>query len=290
MRWGFGAFALAVGCAAGGDGVTTFGSTSPATDPTATSTTDAETGPLDTTGDGATTTSGADGTSDGSSDATSSAVGTDESTDTGAVLPCEAELETFAANPGWTVQGLPDAGTVFGWGMTAYAGGDLGEIGGTLQRAGTMQYYADTTIAITAGGCISASGLLVATMEDSDYNSVFGFGHFSTGGGPHVGWSFAEADNSTLRVSVNAGGFSEQLFVMDDISTPRAWSYEYDPARATVTLTMDGLGSESRPVAADQIGDVAAIDAFGMFKTPHENPDAYTGQLGLYLDEIAYTR
>jgi hypothetical protein len=38
------------------------------------------------------------------------------------------------------------------------------------------------------------------------------------------------------------------------------------------------------------IGDVTAIDSFGVFKHPHDNVSDHPGLLELYLDEIAYTR
>jgi hypothetical protein len=206
------------------------------------------------------------------------------------VFPCGAVLETFAADPGWTSVGLPDGGSDFRWSATAYAGGDMGEIGGTLQRSGAMQSYADTTLAISTGDCVAASGVLVAPNEDDDYNSVIHFGHFSTTGGPLIGFSFAESDNATLRVYLEAGAVSQQVFVMDQIDMPRMWSYEYDPASGMMTLGMDGLGTEAIAVTPDDVAGMDAIDAFGLLKLPHDTPEQYPGLLRMYVDEIAYTR
>jgi hypothetical protein len=282
--------ALAAACATGGEGsmLTSFASgPSTAGQDASTASPDTSTTTGDGSGDsGQTGTTGVDTGASGNGPDTS--VGS--SGDTGSALPCDAALETFGTNPAWATMGLPDGGTVFGWGTTAFAAGDAGEIGGTLQRSGSGQYYADTTIAVASGECIAAQGRLIAPMEDADFNSIVSFGHFSTGGGPHIGFSFGEGDASTLRVFLVAGSVSQQVFLMEDIATPRTWSYEYDPGSGMMTLEMEGLGSQSVPVAPADVGGIEAIDAFGMFKTPHETPELYTGLLEVYLDEITYTR
>jgi hypothetical protein len=280
--------AFAAACAGGeGDGsVLTLG---PSTVGQNTSTSSSDASTSDAEASTATGAAQTDATSSPTSaDGTETSVGS--SGDTGMAGECDAVLETFAADPAWPTVGLPDGGTVFGWSATANAGGAVGEVGGTLQRSGNSHQYADTAITVAAGDCIAAQGRIVMPMEAADYNAVVHFGHFSTSGGPSIGFSFAENPNSTLRVYLEAGSVSQQVFVMEDIATPRTWSYEYDPAMGTMTLEMEGLGSQSVPVAPADVGSIDAIDAFGWYKTPHETPEVYPGVLAIYLDEIAYTR
>jgi len=251
-------------------------------------------------------------TSDGSTDsdatttgfadtgpAESSEVGTttavlDETTaggsETGDSLPCDAMIETFAADPGWTAVALPHEGNAFGWVGTAIAGGNAGEIGGTLQRSNTALTYADTTVAIAAGDCVTATGVLAATMRDDNFNTGLGFGHFSTSTGMLIGFRLAEANGGMLRVSVHAGAFEEQLALMDAVGVPRVWSYAYDPVAGTMSLSIDGVGGVTRPVDAATVAGMEQIDAFGLSLPSSDNAGAYPGLLGLYLDEIAYTR
>jgi hypothetical protein len=271
------------GCAAGGTPQsTTFGSVTIGSGTTAgTSGSEASSETAGTSGGGS---SGADVTS-----TTAETGGTAGSSDSGDALPCGEVLESFTVDPGWTSTGLPSDGNVFGWVDSGNAAGMPGEIGGTMQRAGIEIAYADRTISVAAGDCIAASGWIALPSEDSNYNSLLHFGHFGTNA-PHIGFTFAEGDNSTLRVSMEAGTFSEQELVLDDIATPRMWSYVYDPVEASMTLAFDGFGSVTRPVPSDMIGDVTAIDSFGVFKHPHDTPADYPGLLELYLDEIAYTR
>lgn len=280
------ALALAAGCAVGGDGsmVTSFGVSSVSSTGTGASTTDASTAgsePTGSIGSGTTDIASVDDTVTSSSPT---------SGDTEPVQGCAPELQTFAADPGWEPLNLPDQGNVFAWVQTANAGGGAGEIGGTLQRAGVDQYFADTSIQIATGECISAQGRLVAPSEASDFNSIINFGHFSRSGGPHVGFSFGEHDGSTLRVFLVAGSLSQQVFLLEAIATPRTWSYEYDPTTGMMTLEIEGLGSQSVPVAPGDVEGIEGIDAFGMFKTPHDTPEMYPGLLEAYLDEISYTR
>lgn len=211
--------------------------------------------------------------------------------DTGTLLPCDGALETFDVDPAWMMAGLPNAGNDFGWRTSAFAGGNAGEIGGTLQRSALTQYFGDTGISIDAGDCVSASGRLVAPSEAADYDSTISFGHFSTSGsGLKIGFGFSENPDSTLRVLLQAGAVSFEAFTILDIATPRAWSYQYDPVAATMTLTMDGLGTETATVTAQDVAGIEGLDAFGLSKIPHDLPDASPGLLELYLDDVTYTR
>jgi hypothetical protein len=281
------AVALVAACASGVEGsmLTTFGVSSVTTTGTDATTTDTSTA-----GDTGPMGSGSGSTGSGTATPDDSATSSSTSSDTGAMAECDAALETFAVDPAWTVIGLPDGGTVFGWAATAYAGGDAGEIGGTLQRAGTDHRYADTALSVESGDCVAAQGRLVVSSEDPDYNAIVSFGHFSTtGGGPEIGFSFGESDNSQVRVFLVAGSVSEQVFLLD-AGTAHSWSYAYDPTSGMMTLAIDGLGSESRPVMPADVAGIESIDAFGMFKTPHDTPELYPGLLEVYLDEISYTR
>lgn len=283
---------LTLGCAAAGDGssASSFGGAT-----VGTATTVGTTGQASSEGSGGMTTTGV-GTESGpgtttTADPTATATGPGDATgDTEGDLPCDAMVETFAVDPGWTSSGLPDGANAFAWSPSANVGAAAGEIGGTLQRSGNDEVYADTGIALAPGDCITASGLLIMPSAASDFNSTFYFGHFGSAGGPRIGIGFAENGDASVRVYIEAGGLSELAFVMDGAGTQREWSYAYDPETTVMSLTIVGVGSVEREVPAGMLGDVAAVDSFGFTKGPHETPEMYTGLLELWFDEITYTR
>lgn len=271
-------------CAAGGEGST---STTAITVGEATSagSTDETSGP----GGTATSAAGSDDTttSDGS---TSSPVGT-TGTDTGVADPCAGELETFAVDPNWTAIGLPSDGNVYGWqGGTAHAGGDAGEIGGTLQRAGIRNAYAHSMGVVMPGTCIAARGRIAVPSIESEFNTNIVIGHFPLAGGAGVGFALVEDNGDRLRVYMVGGGNGEVEFMLEESATSREWSYVLDPTTAMMTLSFEGYGSVSKPVTPDQAMAITGIDAFGISQDPHDNAGSYPGLLELWLDEIEYTR
>jgi hypothetical protein len=214
-----------------------------------------------------------------------------EDSTTGAADPCAGELETFAIDPGWTAIGFPDTGNEYGWvGGGTQAGGDPGEVGGTFQRSGGRTVFADAITPTIADACISARGRMVIARNESSFNSYIQFGHFALGGGIGAGFALAEGTDDTVRMFMFAGGADEVAFTIEDPGVAREWSYVYDPSTAMMTLTLEGYGSLSRPVAPQAAIACVGLDAFGIHHEPHDNAGDSPGQLEVYLDEIAYTR
>lgn len=273
-------------CAAGGEGST---STTAITVGEATSAGSTD-GPDDTTtGDVAGTSTGSgDMTTEGES--TGAPIGT-TGTDTGVADPCAGELETFAVDPAWTSVGLPHDGNVYGWiGGSMLAGGDPGEIGGTLQRTNSRLAYAHSIGVVQAGACIAAHGRIAMPSVESQFNTNIRIGHFALAGGPGVGFELVEDNGERVRVYMVGGGNGEVEFLLDESPTAREWSYVLDPSAAMMTLSIEGYGSVSKPVTPDQAMALAGIDAFGIQQEEHDNASDSPGLLELYLDEIAYTR
>lgn len=246
---------------------------------------------------GSSSSAGATGEATGESstslaDAETSSSGDDgTSGETGIADPCMGQLETFAVDPGWTPSGLPDGANVYGWiSGSSHAGGDPGEIGGTFQRSGALNSFFDGVAPAGAEACINASGRLAIRNIEGNYNTSVLFGHFSTSGGGVVGMSIAEHDGATVRVFMRAGGFDELAFIVDASDVSREWSYAYDPTAATMTLAVEGYGSLSRPITAEQAMGIAALDAFGVLHTPNDSPGDSQGTIEMYFDEISYTR
>jgi hypothetical protein len=204
-------------------------------------------------------------------------------------------MEDFSDDPGWTAFNLPDGMNVYGWSATTgFAGGvAAGEAGGTFQRSGDTGFFAHIYGGLLGSGdAIEASGRIVATMEDDDFDSIAFIGHFSTVELQGVGMQLAEnTDAGTLRVFIRAGGLSEVVFVLPVDGMSREWSYDYDPAGGGVmTLMIEGLGSQTRPLTPDQAAQIAGVDAFGIAHTPQPDPASMPGLLELYLDDVTYTR
>jgi hypothetical protein len=273
-------------CAAGGDGST---STTAITVGEATSASTTE-GSGDTADDTSPETGGTAVDSTTSADDSTSSPFATTSTDTGTADPCAGELETFAVDPGWTAIGLPNGGNMYGWqNGAAHAGGDPGEIGGTLQRANGRNAYADSIGVVDAGACIAARGRIAVPLIESEFNTYLEIGHFPLAGGAGVGIAIAEDNGERVRVYMVGGGAGEVEFLLEESATSREWSYVFDPATAMMTLTIEGYGSVSKPVTPDQLA-ITGIDAFGIHQEAHDNASDSPGLLELYLDEIEYTR
>jgi hypothetical protein len=269
-------------CAAGGDGST---STTAITVGEASSTSESSSGETHPETSGT-----EDDSTTSTDDSTSSPLAT-TSTDTGTADPCAGELETFAVDPGWTAIGLPNGGNVYGWqNGAAHAGGDPGEIGGTLQRANARNAYADSIGVVGAGACIAARGRIAVPLVESEFNTYLEIGHFPLAGGAGVGLAIAEDNGERVRVYMVGGGTGEVEFLLEESATSREWSYVFDPATAMMTLTIEGYGSVSKPITPDQALAITGIDAFGIHQEAHDNASESPGLLELYLDEVEYTR
>jgi hypothetical protein len=227
-----------------------------------------------------------------SSTTSTSAPSSDGSSEGGAGGP---GMEDFSDDPGWTAFNLPDGMNDYGWSaMTTFAGGTAaGEAGGTFQRSGDTGFYAHIFGGLLgATDSIEGSGRIVATVEDDDFDSIAFIGHFSTTELQGVGMQLAEnTDPNTLRVFIRAGGLSEVVFVLPVDGVSREWSYDYDPTGGGVmTLMIEGLGSQTRPLSPEQAQQVTALDAFGIAHTPQPDPASMPGLLSLYIDDVQYTR
>ena len=95
----------------------------------------------------------------------------------------ETETQSFdsaesAAAAGWVAVNTTVEGNDYGWSDSANAGGVVGEAGGTVARATTIDYYADTSIGeLTLDDFMTASGKFLVTNLSADYSG----GHVGRG-------------------------------------------------------------------------------------------------------------
>jgi hypothetical protein len=218
--------------------------------------------------------------------------GAGDSTGGGAMVGvCPSQPETFASHPGWLPKNLPDGKNDYGYSPgTSNTGGGAGEIGGRFQRSTHRTAYAHVIPPLNGASCLYASGRIAIPRVDDDFRSRVSFGHFDGLGGAHVGFDVANEENGNVRIFIMAGGLSELAFIVNDPATHRTWDYFWDPTTSTMTLTIDGLGTVTRPLSPGQAAAIQGLDRFGIRHDDHEDADNHPGIMKLYLDEIDYTR
>ena len=94
----------------------------------------------------------------------------------------EQRFEDFSSDPGWdgnnnrsTDPACMTTTQAFGYSAgTSNAGGSAGEIGGSIQRAADIAYYADTIAASGFDSTLSASGKLAVTGANGG-GAIIGF-------------------------------------------------------------------------------------------------------------------
>ena len=189
----------------------------------------------------------------------------------------------------------------FGFSNTRHAGGQPGEVGGTLWRTGkTWGYYADRVGPLSLDGRLEASGKVILEVGAPDSGMYLGWflarpqerapdlaGNFlgvKVAGPSRVGHYFRPA-YTTAQGAPRAAGQGPVLVpgrVYD-------WALVYDPAAngglGSIRAT---LGGESCTFDLKQ-GDRAEgtrFDRFGLFSV---NNDGGHAQLRIYFDDLKYT-
>ena len=162
----------------------------------------------------------------------------------------ETETQSFdsaesAAAAGWVAVNTTVEGNDYGWSDSANAGGVVGEAGGTVARATTIDYYADTSIGeLTLDDFMTASGKFLVTNLSADYS-----------GGQAIGWfntdepMFARTNNLYVKlqdqsetsvrwepkVNFTAGESGLPRDKMElNADTHYAWDLTYDPTAGDV--------------------------------------------------------
>jgi hypothetical protein len=214
--------------------------------------------------------------------------------------------EDFAIDPGWvgvgnrvTFEDREQTGAHdFGYSDTNHAGGETGEVGGSLWRSGDFGYYADRVGPLDLGRRLVASGKvkLVTAGPDSDMS---------------IGWfqsaskQRGEGDAANF-VGVHVGGptrighyFNPQLVTAKGTNNKvdagpilvpgkeYAWSFVYDPeanagqGELRVTLGDESVTLSLRPGRKEE---GATLDRFGLFTS------TVGGQMvKIYFDDLSYS-
>lgn len=219
--------------------------------------------------------------------------------------------QTFQRDPEWDGfrnRLLPDERPVvrqdFGYRRTNHAGGEKGEIGGSVQRAFTPASYAMAIPEQTLEDRLTASGKFAVTRAGGSSGIMFGwFNRNSRGwrtpnslafridgnGGKY--WVFYEYGTRSWR-SGGGGAFEGERYQ----TTPTApfpadgsvheWSLDYDPqandGRGVVTFTLDGKTWDALRLQPGHKLDGAHFDRFGLF-----NVQIAGDSMDVYFDDLA---
>ncbi|HEX4591071.1 MAG TPA: hypothetical protein VH120_14130, partial [Gemmataceae bacterium] len=214
--------------------------------------------------------------------------------------------QDFSQDPKWDASGnrstyqSKDVGGAhdFGFSATNYAGGQVGEVGGTFWRSGKYAYYADKVGPLTLDDRLEASGKVVLKSGGPDSDMFLGWfnsankdepptraGNFlgvHVGGPTRVGHYF-QPSLATAKGTIGQAKTGPVL-------TPGKvydWSLVYDPAgeggNGAVTVTL-GKDSVTLPLKKGMKAQGTSFDRFGVFTSN------IGGQIvRIYLDDLKYT-
>jgi len=158
----------------------------------------------------------------------------------------ETETQSFdsdasAAAAGWVAVNTTVEGNNYGWSDSANAGGANGEAGGTVARATTTDYYADTSIGVlTLDDFMTASGKFLVTNLSPDYSGGQAIGWFNTDDpmAPRTNNLYVKLQDQSEtevrwepKVNFTAGesGINRDKMVLN-ADTHYSWELTYDPA------------------------------------------------------------
>jgi len=194
---------------------------------------------------------------------------------------------------------------------THLAGGDAGEVGGTLWRSGPYAYYADRLAKLTLDDRLEARGKVFLEAGPPDSGIYFGWfksgektlaptqaGNFlgvKIGGPTRVGHYFAPAYATTQPSLPEQGNLQHPPNVSVERRTgpvltpqkPLEWTLVYDPAdndgNGAIRVTL-GEETVTLPLKPGDRRTGATFDRFGLI-TGHRGGNA----LRIYFDDLAYT-
>lgn len=214
--------------------------------------------------------------------------------------------QDFSHDPHWdslrnhSTYRSTDAGGAhnFGYSETNFAGGERGEIGGTMWRGGKYAYYADRVGPLSLADRLEARGRFVLMVGAPDSDMYFGWfssvtkdappdeaGNFlgiHVGGPTRIGHYFQPVVTTAKgdRFRANDGPVVAQKKVCN-------WRLEYDPngdgGKGVVVVALD-QEKVRLPLKAGVQAQGASFDRFGLFTA------SAGGQLvRVYLDDLQYT-
>lgn len=220
----------------------------------------------------------------------------------GAVNPNPYRLASF--DPGWAGVGNrmttpPCHPTVFDFGYkaTQNAGGEPGEIGGTLARStGTLASYGTPVSEATYNSPLSASGKM-RVLNKTGGGAQFGWYNSTEStewrtsnalvlrvSGDSLGWNIYPETGSTNYLAVG-GGTLPSGGVRLAYGTSYGWSMSYNPATFTVSVTVTGGAgpwSTSYVVPVQMREDGATFDRFGILSQQVE----HASSINIFLDDV----
>jgi hypothetical protein len=195
---------------------------------------------------------------------------------------------------------------------TNFAGGEPGELGGTIWRSGDFAYYADRVGPLSLSDRLEASGKIVLSIGPPDSGVYFGWfnsnekvysppqaGSFvgiKVGGPTHVGHYFVPAYATTQTTKPQQGALQHAPNIsvergVGPVLTPQKvfdWKVVYDPnankGNGEITATL-GKETVTLPLKPGDQAKGATLDRFGLFSTHRGG-----SYIKLYLDDLTYTR
>jgi len=197
------------------------------------------------------------------------------------------------------VVNVPGGDNDFGFSNTSYAGGDAGELGGTIARSDVARYVADGTLGgtLTTNDEIKMSGQF--KLNNINFNGRFFFGYFNTANiadferpSPGLGLWFYEpggGSGDSFRLRICAGG--EATGTGDPPHAPQNLVVNFN-----LTLTPSGNNDGSGSISANINGAEVTVNvranedvynAFGLVVgfVGSSRPDKVTA----YFDNLKYT-
>ena len=220
------------------------------------------------------------------------------------------ETATFDSEVSATAQGW----TAFNpyhpivWANTSYAGGTVGEAGGTFGRvpAAAAGYYADTDLGVTLGldDSVSASGRLIFTNNVSFNNNIY-LGHFNTNGfaglnSSFVGLQFNENSVTNLRMyaymRLQDGTVRTSVASTAIITNIAYFDYNYSPSgnsglgQLVVNLRDSGSNVLATQTANLISGDKDTGGQLVAWGASEGALDLTTASIDMFWDNVSYTR
>jgi len=221
-------------------------------------------------------------------------------------LHYDGRAQDLTRDPNWDASGNRAAYNTtqvggahdFGFSNTRYAGGQPGEVGGTVWRTPNYAYYADRVGPLTLEDRLEASGKVVLKVGAPDSDMFIGWfnstnktkspaeaGHFL---GVHVGGPTRIGHYFQPSLTTAQGGKAQaKTGPALEPGKVYQWSLAYHPAaqegQGAIQLT---LGQESVTLALKKGMKVqgASFDRFGLFNA------TVGGQVvRIYLDDLQYT-
>jgi hypothetical protein len=207
--------------------------------------------------------------------------------------------DNFDADPGWTGTGNQSNGNNYGFSAsTSFAGGALGEIGGTFSRTNPHRYF-DSTLGGTFGTlsldqALSITGrVIVRNPINYNNNIIFGFFDSADPDNTALGFQISEASNQSTadhRLFLRSESTHGNSVVIDGYDIARTFALTYDPTGpGSLTIELQGPGGASltEQLNTSFRGSGALLDSIGFVDGGLGNNPA--NQVDIFVDDLAYT-